>query len=66
MKKNTIHQLGVVDSSSDFLDESDISEIDVGRLRSYETENRVDSDRRKDGRILRNDLPNAFASAKEV
>jgi len=56
VKQNTVHQFGIVDRSTDFLDETDVSKVNVSRLGSDEAENRVDSDRGENGRILRNDL----------
>lgn len=56
MKQYTIHQFRIVDRSTYFLDESDVAEIDVVRLGSDETENRIDGDGGEDGRVLRDDL----------
>ena len=56
MKQYTIHQFSVIDRSSDFLDESDVAKVDVGRLRGNETEDGIDGDGGEDGGILRDDL----------
>ena len=56
VQEDTIDELGIVDSSTNFFDESDISQVDVGRSVGDESENRVDCDGGDDGSVLRDDL----------
>jgi len=56
MKQYTIHQFSVINCSTDFLDEADVTKVYVGRLRGNETEDGIDGDGGEDGGILRDDL----------
>ena len=56
VEEDTVDELGVVDSSSDLFDESNIAQVDVGGGVGDESENRVDGDGRDDGGVLRDDL----------
>lgn len=56
VEKDAVHELSVVDRSSDLLDKANVAEVNVGRGRGNEAEDRVDGDGGEDGGVLGDDL----------
>jgi hypothetical protein len=57
VKDQTLDEFGVINGASELLDELDVSQIDVGGdERVNDLENGIDSDRREQARVLRDDF----------
>ena len=59
MQCQSLNQLGIINSSTDFLDESDISQINIWGGGGDESSNCRDGNRGKGGGVLRDDLLSA-------